>query len=48
MGKVINYRLVLTTSQLAEKAFNRWLKSQQKELSRRVIYLIDKDKRRDI
>ena len=30
--------------QLAEKAFERWLKSQQKELARKVSYLLDRDK----
>ena len=48
MMKEINYGLVLKASQLADKAFRKWLKAQEKELSRQVSYLLDKDKRRDI
>lgn len=48
MMKGINYGLVLKASQLADKAFRKWLKAQEKELGRRVSYLLDKDKRRDI
>lgn len=48
MMKGINYGLVIKASQLADKAFRRWLKAQEKELARQVSYLLDKDKRRDI
>ena len=48
MTKGINYGLVIKASQLADKAFRKWLKAQEKELSKQVSYLLDKDKRRDI
>lgn len=43
-----NHKILYTTSQPADKAFARWLKSQQRELGKRVTYLLDRDKRRDI
>ena len=37
MMKGINYGLVLKASQLADKAFRKWLKAQEKELIRLAI-----------